>query len=217
MMAIIKEETDVYIPVLLQININVKLELTYQFNQQLIIHFKIQLYSILCLILKLISSSIRSRIQLPIQIIQAFIELVQCPSFEIQLAKYIILKELYLDLQNTPYELIWETRFVSSENTQAKLKSIVKMNNVTIYSMIGIPSLAIITGNTVMFKQISFNKLLYKSKLFFHTISLQQIQFNSTLRLVSTSFNRILEYIYQNSLQPILDHFKLNELFMKLY
>ncbi|CAK76405.1 unnamed protein product (macronuclear) [Paramecium tetraurelia] len=128
---------------------------------------------------------------------------IQDPVFEIKISKQAILNEFDLTLQKYEMKINLGNPFILSEETQQKLQSVVKLNEATMYSLIAISGLAIVTGNFVMF----FNLLDLLQSLSY--LRYMQYQFPPHLIEFLNTYTKV-------SLQPILDQLQINELFIKL-
>ncbi|CAD8084395.1 unnamed protein product [Paramecium sonneborni] len=79
-----------------------------------------------------------------------FMEPVQDPVLDIKIDQQTIQNEFDVNLQKYEMKINLGNPFILSEETQNKLQSVIKMNEAAMYSMTGISSLAIITGNTII-------------------------------------------------------------------
>ncbi|CAD8109131.1 unnamed protein product [Paramecium sonneborni] len=132
-----------------------------------------------------------------------FFEPIYDPILQVDIQKNTIINQYELNLQNNNKTVNLGTPFVLSETTKLQLTSIVQLNDVMMYSMAGVSSLALVTGNAIMF----FNLL-------------ELLQSLSYVRYMQCSFPPHLNYFLNTytkiSMQPIFDYLQIDQLLHKL-
>ncbi|CAD8093432.1 unnamed protein product [Paramecium sonneborni] len=132
-----------------------------------------------------------------------FIEPVKNSVLQIELAQSIIKNQFELDLVRKQIQISLGNPFVISETTKQKVTQIMLLNDIMIYSMIGISGLSLLTGNAIMF----FNLLDLLQSLSY--IKYMQYSFPPHLMQFLNTYTKV-------SLQPILERFQIEELFRSL-
>ncbi|CAD8149832.1 unnamed protein product [Paramecium octaurelia] len=128
-----------------------------------------------------------------------FIEPVQHPMLEVVMQKNTIYNSFKLGLKENEKQINLGAPFVLPETTKQQLNSIVQLNDAMMYSMAGVSSLALGTGNSIVF----FNLLdLLQS---FSYLRFMQSQFPPHLRDFLNTYTKV-------SLQPILNYLKVDQL-----
>ncbi|CAD8210552.1 unnamed protein product [Paramecium pentaurelia] len=91
-----------------------------------------------------------------------FIEQIQNPILQVDIQKNTIFNTYDLGLLENKKTINLGTLFVLSQTTKQQLINIVQLNDVMMYSMVGVSSLAFLTGNAIMFLiyQIYYNNYL---------------------------------------------------------
>ncbi|CAD8157761.1 unnamed protein product [Paramecium pentaurelia] len=133
------------------------------------------------------------------QIAIEFIEPIENPVLQISIQKNTIYNQHKLGLLNNETKIYFVTPFVLPESTKQQLKNVVQLNDAMIYSMASVSSLALITGNTIIF----FNLLDLLQSLSY--LRFMQSQFPPHLRDFLNTYTKI-------SLQPIFDYFQIDQL-----
>ncbi|CAD8088636.1 unnamed protein product [Paramecium primaurelia] len=80
-----------------------------------------------------------------------FIEQIQNPILQVDIQKNTIFNTYDLGLLENKKTINLGTPFVLSQTTKQQLINIVQLNDVMMYSMVGVSSLAFLTGNAIMF------------------------------------------------------------------
>ncbi|CAD8195876.1 unnamed protein product [Paramecium pentaurelia] len=132
-----------------------------------------------------------------------FIQPIQDPILQIDIEKSIIQNKFHQDLQIYQKKIILGTPFVLPETKKQQLTSVVQINDVMVYSMVSISSLALLSGNAIMF----FNLLDLLQSLSY--IKYMQYQFPPHLIEFLNTYTKV-------SLQPIMNYFQVDQLLVKL-
>ncbi|CAD8104762.1 unnamed protein product [Paramecium sonneborni] len=132
-----------------------------------------------------------------------FIEPTQYPILQVDIQKNIIFNQYELSLQNHNKTINLGTPFVLSEKTQQQVTSIAQLNDVMMYSMAGVSSLALLSGNAVIF----FNLLELLQSLSY--VRYMQCKFPPNLNYFLNTYTKI-------SMQPIFDYLKVDQVLEKL-
>ncbi|CAD8196471.1 unnamed protein product [Paramecium octaurelia] len=128
-----------------------------------------------------------------------FIEPVQNPVLEVVMQKNIIYNQFQLGLIENEKKFNLGEPFVLPETTKQQLSNVVQLNDAMMYSMAGVSSLALVTGNTIVF----FNLLdLLQS---FSYLRFMQSEFPPHLRDFLNTYTKV-------SLKPILNYLQIDQL-----
>ncbi|CAK69618.1 unnamed protein product (macronuclear) [Paramecium tetraurelia] len=137
------------------------------------------------------------------QISIQFLEPIIDPILQVEVERSIIQNQFEQDLQDYQKSIILGTPFVLPETAKKQLTSIVQINDVMMYSMVSVSSLALLTGNAIMF----FNLLDLLQSLSY--IKFMQYQFPPHLKEFLNTYTKV-------SLQPIMNYFQVDQLLAKL-
>ncbi|CAD8156917.1 unnamed protein product [Paramecium octaurelia] len=137
------------------------------------------------------------------QISIEFLEPIKDPILQVDIERSIIQNQFEQDLQDYQKTILLGTPFVLPESSKQQLTSIVEINDVMMYTMVSVSSLALLTGNAVMF----FNLLDLLQSLSY--IKFMQYQFPPHLKEFLDTYTKV-------SLQPIMNYFQVDQLLANL-